>query len=294
MTLDRAIKTLKRHLAYAILRPLFSFHFIRRRALAVLNRHYRKGRLTLRYEMADHTLFLDPADDVIAARVLLRGDWQRRDLKRAVSLLQSHVSPPKGHVFIDAGANIGTETIYALLTGYFSAAVSIEPEPGNFALLTANLSVNGLEGKVRAINCAIGAAAGQGLLARSGTNKGGHALAAASTPVAASDTIAVTVLPLHGILQQAGYSADDAGLVWIDVNGSEFEVLTGMPELLERGVPLVLEHLPELIAPEAARNIHALLSRHYKFCCRIDDVDEEPKSIAAMNPLTDSGDFLFF
>jgi len=88
-------KGLQRVLARAILGPLFSFHFMRRRALAMLNRHFDKGELTLRYRMKDHTLFLDPADDVIAARVLLRGDWQRRDLLQQRFQVQPAVCSPQ-------------------------------------------------------------------------------------------------------------------------------------------------------------------------------------------------------
>ena len=291
---EDAIKGFKRELARAILRPLFSFHFIRRRALAMLNQHFTAGNLVLHYALPDHTLYLDPADDVIAARVLLRGDWQRRDLRRAVSLLKTHVPSSEGRVFVDVGANIGTETVYAMLSGHFSSAVSIEPEPGNFALLQKNIAANDLSARVRAVNCAAGARPETSLLVRSASNKGGHAIAAAMGMTGAGDRIAVDVLPLSAILASAGFAARDAGLVWIDVNGTEAAVLEGMTALLEQGVPVVLEHLPGFITPEAARNIHQLLAAHYKFCCRVDDVDHDPVPLDRMDPLRDTGDFLFF
>lgn len=291
MNFEEVLKGIQRRTARAILGPLFSFHFIRRRALAMINRHYTKGELTLRYRMPDHTLFLDPADDVIAARVLLRGDWQRRDLERVIALLRKHVPASEGRLFVDVGANIGTETIYAMLSGHFSGAVSIEPEPHNFALLTENITTNSLGERVQAVNCAAGASAGPGLLVRGGANKGGHAIAETS---ANPDSISVEMRTVDAILQGMSLSADDVGLVWIDVNGTESDVLSGMASLLKRRVPVVLEHLPDFISAETAQNLHRLLARHYRFFCRVDDVDRQPAGLDNMDPSRDTGDFLFF
>ncbi|MFO1121846.1 MAG: FkbM family methyltransferase [Hyphomicrobiales bacterium] len=284
-------KGLQRELARAILRPLFAFHFIRRRALALLAAHYDKGELTLRYRLPDHTLLLDPRDDVIAARVLLRGDWQRRDLMRVVALLKTRVPASEGKIFVDVGANIGTETVYAMLSGFFSGAVSIEPEPRNFAFLSENIAANALQSRVRIVKCAVAATVGRGELARSHSNMGGHAIAAGT---GSDDRINVELRPLDSILADAGIAPAEAGLVWIDVNGTEDDVLAGMPALLSQRVPLVLEHLPSFISETTARNIHRILSAHYRCFCRVDDVDHEPADIKRFDPLKDTGDFLFY
>ncbi len=278
----------QRGLARGLLGFLFRAHFMRRRALAILSRYYDKGELTLRYRMADHTLFLDPRDDVIAARVLLRGDWQRRDLERVIAILKTHVPAAAGKLFVDVGANIGTETVYAMLSGFFAGAVSVEPEPRNFALLADNVAVNGLSAKVRTVNCAAGQIVGEQVLVRSDWNKGGHAIGEGRPGVA------VKVLPLPQILRDAGSGASDVGLVWIDVNGTEMQVLEGMRDMLAQGVPVVIEHLPELITAGAARDIHTLLSTHYRFHARVDDAESEPRPVSKMDPLRDAGDFLFW
>ncbi len=278
----------KRGLARGLLGFLFKAHFMRRRALALLSRHYTKGELTLRYRMPDHTLFLDPGDDVIAARVLLRGDWQRRDLERTIAMLKLHVPGATGKLFVDAGANIGTETIYAMLSGFFSGAVSIEPEPRNFALLRENVEVNGLTARVHCVNCAAGQSEATQVLARSDWNKGGHAIGDGKAGVT------VKVLPLPAILKGAGYEASDVGLVWIDVNGTEMQVLDGMRDMLAMRVPVVIEHLPGLISADAARAVHALLAMYYRSFVRIDVADGAPAPLNKMDPLRHSGDFLFF
>jgi hypothetical protein len=59
-------------------------------------------------------------------------------------------------------------------------------------------------------------------------------------------------------------------------------------------VPVVLEHLPTFITADQARNIHRMLAAHYRHYCRVDDVDREPADVVRMDPLKDTGDFLFF
>jgi FkbM family methyltransferase len=291
---DTAISGFKRRLARGTLGFLFRAQFMRRRGLAILSRYYTKGQLVLRYRMADHTLYLDPTDDVITARVLLRGSWQRRDLERVVEMLRTRVPSTEGRLFIDVGANIGSETIYAILSGFFSGAMAIEAEAGNFSLLQENLAANGLTTMVRAVNCAAGERAGSGVLDRSTWNKGGHALVEDRDASKTGDTIVVEILPLQAILVNAGYGAKDAGLVWIDVNGTEASVLRGMKDILEARVPVVVEHLPSLISVETAHEIHNVLAKYYTSFWRIDGTKGGPAPVSAMDPLCDAGDFLFF
>ena len=292
--LDVLVKGFKRRLARGALGLAFSAHFMRRRALAVLNRHFSKGELVLRYRLPDHTLYLDPADDVITARILLRGDWQRGDLERVIAILATHVPASRGGLFIDIGANIGSETVYAMLSGVFSQAVAIEPEPHNFALLEENLAANDLQSRVRAVNCAAGLREETRLLVRSAWNKGGHAIEGTEGGTEFRDAITVNVLPLPLILERAGLGEKRVGLVWIDVNGSEAAVLRGMGDMLARHVPIVIEHLPSLVSADTARDIHSLLLLHYKWFCRIDAAGGKPAPVSEMDPLRASGDFLFF
>ena len=291
---DSALSGLKRRVARGTLGLLFSAHFMRRRALAILSRHYAKGELVLRYRMRDHVLYLNPSDDVITARILLRGDWQRGDLERVVEMLKVHVPAAQGRLFVDVGGNIGSQTVYAMLSGFFSGAVVVEPEPQNFLLLEENLAANHLSARVKAFNCAAAARAGTMFLVRSTWNKGGHAIDERRSQTSSNGAIAVEVRPLQAILREAGIAAKDLGLVWIDVNGTELSVLQGMTEILECRVPIVIEHLPSLISVETARAVHRLLSSYYTSFCRIDDATIAPAPVSKMDPLRDTGDFLFF
>ena len=61
-------------------------------------------------------------------------------------------------------------------------------------------------------------------------------------------------------LDEAGLDVSSAGLLWLDVEGHEQEVLEGAATLLERGVPAVLELIPRRLELEP---LEALLARHY-------------------------------
>jgi FkbM family methyltransferase len=282
----------KRRLALWILKPLLSARFMQRRGLAILNQHFSAGELTLRYKLNDHTLYLDPADDVITTNILLKGSWQRENTERAIRILKREHPQSRGGVFVDVGANIGTQTVYAMLSGVFSSAIAIEPDPANFALLRKNIAVNGLDDRVQLNNCAAGSGKQTLQLQRHERNRGAHSFDLSGHR--STGTIPVRVEPLTGILTAASIKTENIGLIWIDVEDYEINVLEGMRELLARQVPIVIEHDPARIGEEKARAIHALLLEHYDRVCRIDIGGKSAVSTKQMNPVQDSGDFLFF
>lgn len=57
-----------------------------------------------------------------------------------------------GGVLYDIGANVGTYSLYAALSGKASQAFSFEPESQNYALLNRNIALNALDDKVTAFN----------------------------------------------------------------------------------------------------------------------------------------------
>ncbi|MBI4823533.1 MAG: FkbM family methyltransferase [Nitrospirae bacterium] len=58
-------------------------------------------------------------------------------------------------VLYDIGANVGTYTVYAAVTGKTKAVLAFEPESQNFALLNENVYLNDLQDKVTCINIAL-------------------------------------------------------------------------------------------------------------------------------------------
>ena len=65
----------------------------------------------------------------------------------------------KGRVVIDIGANIGDSAIYFVIMGA-ERVISIEPFPFTFEVLKKNIAINGVQDKVKILNCAIGGKTG--------------------------------------------------------------------------------------------------------------------------------------
>ena len=86
----------------------------------------------------DHKLAFRPGEN-IGDNLLFKGEWQREEIKRVLSFATRSNSFPRAAVFVDVGANNGTHTVYAMRSGRFVRALSIEPEPENFRLLRLNL-----------------------------------------------------------------------------------------------------------------------------------------------------------
>lgn len=138
---------------------------------------------------------------------------------------------PRG-VFVDVGANIGTTTLAALRT--FERAIAIEAEPRNTAILRANLALNGLLDRATVQEAAVSSEEGTVEL-RLSTKHGGHSV---GTPKAGRPSFAVRAATLDTLLGEAGVAPDQVGLVWIDVNGYEADVLRGAARLIGTGVPI--------------------------------------------------------
>ena len=188
----------------------------------------------------DHSIFVDPRDDRIAYTLLTGRHWHRDELDATIKLARANNRLRDGGVFVDIGANIGTITLYALLSGSFDRAIAVEPDPGNRGILERNLAVNGLTDKVTVIAAAASSAPGEMTLHRDAKNLGAHSLEAGfvMTP---GEPAKVRVDTLDNLITEAGFDAAAVSLVKIDVEGHEHDVVQGMTGLLQSGPVVMLE-----------------------------------------------------
>jgi FkbM family methyltransferase len=210
----------------------------------------------------DHALFVDPRDHMIAFRLLSGQSWQREEFETAVATTQAVGALRPGKWFIDVGANIGTQTIYAMRTGQFCGAIAIEPEPHNLELLRRNLAFNGLADQVHVIAAAASSQNAQATLVRDRQNFGAHSLEPnwSATPGTAVTVVTHTI---DHILASLNIAPEDVGLVWIDVEGHEIETLRGMQISRAAHVPIVSEISLGSQSPENVEILRAMLTPDY-------------------------------
>jgi FkbM family methyltransferase len=205
----------------------------------------------------DHSFFVDPRDQMIAFRLLSGHSWQRAEFDAAIMATEAADVLKPGKWFVDVGANIGTQTVYAMRSGRFCGAIAIEPEPHNLDLLRRNIAINGLSDTVHIVAAAASDRNATATLTRDRQNFGAHSIKPnwSDTPGTA---VTVETRSLDSVIAQLGIAASDIGLVWIDVEGHEVDALRGMEQLRRTRVPIVsevsstadVEALRALLAPD--------------------------------------------
>lgn len=226
---EKALRSVRDRL---IFRPLAASHLIQRHSHANFE-------LVVR-AFADHRIAFDPQDKVVGHHVAKFGDWFRDDFRRVLALLDRAGRATRGKIFLDVGANIGTQTVYALVGDDFARAVCFEPAPRNVLALKTNISINNLDGRATVVQKAVGAAAGRMALVMDSDNSGAHSLRS-GLGTGQKSNLSVDVTTIDFALAELGVDPADIGLLWLDVEGYEPEALAGASGVLAARVPLCIE-----------------------------------------------------
>ncbi len=143
----------------------------------------------------------------------------------------------EGDIVIDIGAHVGSFAIKAAKRcGDEGLVVAIEPEPGNFALLSENVRNNQLN-NVRIISKAVGGQERRQLLHLSFRSTAHSLLMPMAKPN--NTYVYVEVDSLDSIISELGLSHVD--FIKINAEGAELEILRGAERVLKMpGVKLVI------------------------------------------------------
>jgi FkbM family methyltransferase len=166
---------------------------------------------------------------------LFNPDYNLEELE----FLRAHA--PRGGVFVDVGANVGTYAMaLARQVGSGGKVIAIEPHPVTHARLAFNRAASGFT-QVDLVAAAAGPSDGELLIETDGDNLGASRIVSGEPT---GHAIRVPSLRLQRILGDAGVDHVDA--LKIDVEGFEDRVLTGFfrdapQSLWPRAV--VIEHL---------------------------------------------------
>jgi FkbM family methyltransferase len=197
---------------------------------------------------------------------LKRGRPEFMVLARAVAIVESLLGSDaiQGRILVDVGANIGTEVVAALLSHGFGTAVCFEPDEETFRQLCANLALNGLETRARALRLGASDKTGRTSFVHIEGSAGNNWVASESQIETAKHRAQrltedpdpdaprlqfqeVEVDTLDRLCETGVIAPERVGLLWIDAEGHEGHVLSGAQALVERGVPIVTEFHPKRI-----------------------------------------------
>jgi FkbM family methyltransferase len=226
-----------------------------------------------RAHVLGHTLYLDPADQVVGPTLLRDGIFEPLETE----LVEREIG--EGDVVLDMGANIGYYTLlFARLVGPQGRVFAFEPDPGNFRLLRRNVSLNGYHNAVL-VHKAVSDRTGPLRLYVSKDNKGDHRIYDSQD---GRRSVEIEATTLDDAL------ADFEGRVTfikMDIQGAEAHALRGMGRLLERlpAVKMVVEFWPiglRRCGADPETYLHNLLQLGFKLW----NIDEERQELRPTTP----------
>jgi FkbM family methyltransferase len=220
-------------------------------------------------------------DRVVGKMLYARREFEKSSMLQVIELLDCLGMRKRG-VVVDIGANIGMIAIGFVVNGLFKRALAFEPDPYNFSLLLANIRQNGLDDRFTCFKFALSAEDGTADLELSASNYGDHRLRrAAGLPAGFYKeenrrTITVPVRRFDSIAATEKLPLEEAGLVWVDIQGHEGHFLRGAQSLLRHEVPIVTEFWPyaiersgmsveeytSVVSSNFSRYVHLLKDRH--------------------------------
>jgi FkbM family methyltransferase len=149
----------------------------------------------------------------------------------------------------DVGAHIGLYTLRISKQAPNCEIVAIEANPTNFKFLSRNISINGLENRVRRLNVAAGNKKGKVILHLSRLS-GGDNSTKRWHDAGSAGHLTIDSLPLDSILK----SEESCDLVKIDVEGAEAEVLAGLEKQYTKVSRIVVETHISIVNAEEIRD----------------------------------------
>jgi len=149
-------------------------------------------------------------------------------------------------ILIDIGANIGTASIPFALR-YDNGVIAFEASKNNSSLLHRNMFINGIRASIHCF-CAVDKLNTRSrwieMYHQSG-NSGANSIHQDWNPSIEKSSIEhVKTNTIDNVLSDEDFK--NTRLIKIDVEGSEFKVLSGASKLLDNEIPIVFEYRPDL------------------------------------------------
>ncbi len=210
-------------------------------------------------QMAGLEVVLPTADRTIARSVYSSGDWDPLLVGTAFAALREFGHRHEGTTFLEVGANFGVYCLPAIAELGFGRAIAYEPDPASFELLQQNIERNDLGERVDAYHAALSAHPGE-LTLSLGTGNSGDNRIVDSASESRRATVKVPARTFDDEVTAGRIPLDELGLVWLDVQGYEGEVLAGASSLLASRVPIVLEYSSGMMDAAARARLNEMIA----------------------------------
>ncbi|HEY7837268.1 MAG TPA: FkbM family methyltransferase [Terriglobales bacterium] len=171
------------------------------------------------------------------------------------AVLRQFLAP--GDTYIDIGANIGYQSLYASrLVGPDGLVLSFEPNPATYAVLAGHVAINRIQ-NCRTFPLALDEQAGEATLAHADRHSGSASLRPLGQPAAGSATVAVRTG--DQVLKDIVFPG--RAFLKIDVEGFEQRVLLGLRDTLARVSAVAVEITPKWLNQLGgnAEDLHAYM-----------------------------------
>lgn len=210
---------------------------------------------------------LYPAFDKVQLQEALNGQpFQLTDFLACMEFLNNRelLSRQKTY-FLDLGANIGSTSVYALKSNYFSNAICIEASSLNYQFLNFNSQINKLADKLKTFNYGLADFSGEGELICNPDNCGDFRIQPVNLEINSTNlfnednyTREVTqFITLNELMKQGILKSEEIGFIWIDCQGSEGLIFKGGEQFFQKvSVPLYVEFWPYGINRLAAKETY--------------------------------------
>lgn len=202
-------------------------------------------------DFGDHGFVYDPSE-FIGRTIFETGVFQRRNVEIVLEKCLQSGARANG-VFLEIGANIGTQTVYANLTHRFSRIIAVEPDPVNLRALHANIRLNGFDDRASVIACGISDREGELILRRNRLHSGMSTVEEPRPGAVQPDVDGEFVIPIvtaDALLDRQGVDPAQITLIWRDIEGHEPKALRGMSRILGARPPLFFEYAPHRMSED--------------------------------------------
>jgi len=149
-------------------------------------------------------------------------------------LLHNIDRPKRKKLFVDIGANIGRYTIAAQKKFHYKNVIAIEANPVTFSVLQRNITLNDLTATTITVQTALSDHEGLVRFESDEFNPGGaHVMNASHTKMTENKITEIEAMKASIVFDMYHIGGRDIDCIKIDVEGFEYEVLSGMRDILE-------------------------------------------------------------